>query len=301
MKLTTLYSNASGFSLDDACFIGLRFDEEVGFKRSEGESYLCQLWNGKFRTRYEGGGWFTGLWYSESRTAYFTESWGTAFVYPGLTTGTGGSRQYKLPGLLAGAWGLTDEFVLVWGDQNDTGVMYRWDGKAWGPMESPGPGVLDVHGISPELLVAVGPGGMISRWDGAHWHRVDSPTQSVLSAVYVASPDEMYAVGAGGRFLEGSVHGWSDVLAGPGPLFGVAKWKNEVWVGAAQHGLMKREGDKLVSIKPNIKAETMDARQDLVITCPDKIAGTADGKNFGSAGKGNLLEMLAGTPPGWRR
>jgi len=60
-----------------------------------------------------------------------------------------------------------------------------------------------MRGLAPDFVYAVGNDGLIARWDGKKWTNVPSPTRSVLSAVCVVSPEEMYAVGAGRRFLDG--------------------------------------------------------------------------------------------------
>ena len=111
--------------------------------------------------------------------------------------------------------------------------------------------------------------------------------------VYVQEPDM-------GRFLEGSIAAWADVMTGPGTMFGVTKWKGDVWVAAGDAGLLKREGNELVCLKPNIKATALDGREDLIISAPNMIVVTADGKKFGGRGKNNLLlDTLATKTPEW--
>jgi hypothetical protein len=179
--------------------------------------------------------------------------------------------------------------------------MFRWDGAAWHPMESPGD-VVGVHGIAPKHGYAVGAGGLIARWDGQKWAQLPSPTTSVLASVFVAGPDEIYAVGTGtkGVFLEGSAHGWAQVCTGPGPLYGVAKFRGDVWVGAAVHGLMKRQKNDLVTVKPNIPASVLDARVNLLISSQTMIAETKDGKNFTGSPVANVAAVLSSKKPKWK-
>lgn len=176
--------------------------------------------------------------------------------------------------------------------------MYRCDGRDWSEMESPGY-VVSMHGISPDLIYAVGRGGLVARWDGRRWNKCVTHSTAMLSAVFVASPDEIYAVGAGGAMLEGSSSGWKQLLTGPGPMFGVAKFKGDVWVGAADHGLMKLVKKKLKAVKPNIKAEILDARKDLLISSPTAIVGTPAGEAFRGTPVTAVEKVFADRKPGW--
>jgi hypothetical protein len=115
--------------------------------------------------------------------------------------------------------------------------------------------------------------------------------------VFVAGPDEMYAVGHGESLWEGSASGWGKVADGPGPLFGVAKFAGEVWVGAKNLGLFKRVRNTLESVNPDIHAVMMEARNVLLITCQDQIAATADGKTFATKAKGSMERMRDAKPP----
>ena len=126
-----------------------------------------------------------------------------------------------------------------------------------------------------------------------------SPARGVLSAVFVASEDEMYAVGPSKQLLQGSTRGWTEVLEGPGPLFGVAKWNGDLWVGGAEHGLMQLDGTKLVTVKPNIKAEMLDARGSLLISSPLAIAGTSDGAAYTGVQMPVLARIVEKNKPQW--
>jgi hypothetical protein len=101
--------------------------------------------------------------------------------------------------------------------------------------------------------------------------------------------------GGKGMLLEGSAQGWGKIAECPVPgmaLQAVAKWKGELWVGGGQLGLYKRVGttSKLKNIKPNVKANSFDVREKLVIGCQDFIAETADGKSFSASGEDVLTE-----------
>jgi hypothetical protein len=301
MELVSEYSAVSGFSLARTAGIGMRFDADVGFKPDEGECYIMCMRGDRILMPYFADlGWFTGLWYSPTNTLFFSEISDTVFVWPNFPDGAVAS--HKLPGTLMGVWGLHDSYVIAWGDRRQAtdSVMYRWDGVRWSEMPAPSVNcVISLHGIREDLIYAVGINGYLARWDGQRWQEVPSGTSSVLSSVHVVSDDEMYACGPGGKLLQGSVHGWTELLSGP-EMFSVAKWHGEVWIAAKAAGLMKLVNDKLVSVKPNVDALMLDAREDLVISTKTRFVVTSDGAAFSAVGKGFLERNLASKPPAWR-
>ena len=308
MSLATEYHSASGTAGTDFAWLGTRFDEDVGFTPDDGESWVCCRWNDeaaglRFGLRWGGPAWLTGLWYSESRTAYVTQSRGKMSILPELPT-LDSSRVITtdLPAALMGVWGLSDEYVIAWGDRaQGEGMMFLWDGKAWNEIPAPGPRVIDVHGPARDLVYAVGEKGLISRWDGHAWNRVTSPTDSVLSSVHVVSENEMYACGPGQRLLDGSIHGWSVAIEADHSLFSVAKFGDDLWVGAGELGLMRRVGAGLEVVKEKIKTRKIEVRSEMIMSAPDKVAFSPDGKSFKSTAKGFLLDALADDRPAWLR
>jgi len=72
----------------------------------------------------------------------------------------------------------------------------------------------DVWGTSPDNVFAVGAGGTILRFDGDAWTPMDSGTTADLNAVYGRGPDEVYAVGAAQTFLRFDGTSWTP-FAGP--------------------------------------------------------------------------------------
>lgn len=298
MKLGHILSHATGTSLQDCNFLALRFDEKYGFKPGAGESWVFELSRAGIHRLYGGVTWFTGLWRSPAGRVFASTGGMGVHVKPAAAPGTGSWQTEQLAGVLTGIWGLDDECVFTWGVHQSRHVLYRWDGRAWRETTSPGK-VVAMHGIARDFVVAVGEEGLIARWDGTQWSRMPSPTGAVLSAVYCASPDEIFAVGAGRQMLQGSQSGWAHLLEGPAPMFGVAKFKGSVWVGASSAGLMKLEGNRLVAVKPNIKAELLDARGNLLISSPGVIVHSEDGTKF----TGTVVDAIAGNlsdvQPAW--
>jgi hypothetical protein len=300
MKLGHITGHASGSSLQACHFLMLRFDEKYGFKPDAGESWIFQR-EGKTTSGLRGQlGWYTGLWRSPAGRAYVSVSSGDILVNRDPRPRAAPWETQHVRGTLSGIWGLHDELIFTWGLRGNGPVAYLFDGATWKELPAPPGEVVGMHGTSEKLVYAVGRDGLVARWDGTSWSKVVTPARGVLSQVFVVNDDEMYAVGPNRQLLQGSTRGWTEILEGPGPLFGVVKWKDDVWVGAAEHGLMKLAGTTLVPVKPNIKAEKLEARGSLLISSPQMIAGTDDGATFNAVPAVPFLaKLIEKNPPAW--
>jgi len=297
MRIGYVMSHVSGITHDDQHFLVLRFDAKAGFKPGEGESWVVRFKSGTGSLLYGGLSWFTGLWRSPAGHVYVSSADSEVLVNPDPGLRAAPWQTHSLRGTLRGVWGVDDKCVFAWGIKGKGTVAYRFDGSSWSEIESPGE-VTSMHGLSPKLVYAVGRRGLISRWDGQRWNKVQSPTQATLSDVFLADEDEMYAVGD--RIaLQGSLHGWAHLADADTHLFGVAKWKGKVWVGAANDGLRKIERDKLVSVDPELQAERLDARGELLVASPEALAFTTDGKTFKKIRASNLDRLFQNEKPLW--
>ncbi len=309
MPATASYGSISGNSAGDFCCIAQRFDDSDGdFDPDCGESWVYHFGDDDDGGCFFGGqGWLTGVWYSPGRAAYVVDADGEAMVfrdpvilYPGQKAAKGQITKVELDASLFGVWGLDDRFVLAWGDHGDGGRIWRWDGKVWAELPKPPGTIMDVQGLAPDLVIAVGYHGMIAHWNGRKWTQLASPTRAGLNAVTVVSPDEMYACSSSGVLLEGSVHGWAEALDEGIPLFGVAKFKDNLYVGAGDKGLFLRKGQKLVPFKPTVKATTMEARKDLLVVADKLICTSTDGQRFDTTDEEFVLETLINEPECWK-
>jgi hypothetical protein len=298
MELGYNYNFASGPELQNAFCLAYRFEAGVGFKPDAGESRLLQFDGTTFRSPMIIDGWLTCLWRSDAGLAYVTDHQGRLHIVPSHGDRT---RPRSLPvgGLPIGVWGLDDSNVWVWGRRGGEGTLAHFDGTTVREMECPGK-LLWVHGLAPDMLVAVGERGLISVWDGTQWRASPPVSNALLSSVHVVSPDEMYACGKGGELLNGSVRGWSLRYRHEGPLGAVVKWNDRVWVAAAgDYGLSELVDDRLESRKPNLLCTYLDYRGDLLISCPDIVAGTSDGEKFRGTRISGFVNHSSGVPPSW--
>lgn len=303
--IETCYLSASGRSQEDCVFIGQRYDADRGFKPREAESWLM------LHTRVEAGvqtsahipssTWYTAVWRAPSGQVFLADAVNRA-VYrcPALTGPEGGVwSDERLPAAIHGLWGIDDNDVYAWGGNREGFPMFHWDGDAWRDMAAPGFEVFALHGTAPNCLWAVGDAGQVAFWDGGRWYPYPTPTREVLNAVFVRDRDHVYATGAQGSLLEGATHGWTKICDGPVPgmpLFAVAWWGDALWVGARQWGLLRRVGRsaELEAVKPNVWVTHLEAREALLITEPQRVVSTEDGKTFSASGSGKLDEFTAG-------
>ncbi len=300
MPIAVEFGAVSGLSSQAACMIALRFDADTGFQPSEHESFVCQKYDGKTLTRYGGSGWYTDCWYSPTHKVWVVDSRGEMLYFDDFRNAQAAPQVTTLDASLMGIWGVDDGYIFAWGDTPTGGRMFLFQQGAWREIASPGKGVLALHGLSRDMVYAVGVGGMISKWDGTRWVPQSSPTGTNLSSVFVVSPDEMYAVGPGRRFLEGSVHGWVEAIEANVPLSAVVKWKDEIYVGAGPAGTFKRQGPQLVDWKPKITATKIDARQDFVASAIKHLICSDDPQKFtGVSDAPQVLRIRESRIPAW--
>jgi hypothetical protein len=299
MRLGHIMFGGSGNSSEDCHFLAMRFNEKWGFKPDVGETWVGQMVDDETYMLYGGLGWFTGLWRSPTGKVFVSAADDEIHMNPDPEPRAAPWRVEALRGTLTGVWGLSDDLVFTWGVLSTGPVVYRYDGSAWSSVPPPPGEIMRMHGCAPDLIYAVGSHGLIARFDGTGWTRLPSPTGAGLSDVFVASEDEMYAVGPGRQLLRGSVHGWTELMEGPAPMFGVVRWNGEVWVGASEAGLMKLDGTELVVVKPNVKAEKLDARQELLVSSPQLVVSSADGIVFRGLPVAAVADMFADDEPAW--
>jgi hypothetical protein len=302
--IETYYYSASGPAHNRCCFLGQRYEADRGYKPNEAECWVLStepLANGQIQqwTHFGTTGWLTQLWRSP-KGVVFVSSMTDSKVLVSRDLKASAFDHVKLGTPLNGVWGLDEDFVLTWGATWDgKRRLHRFDGKSWKEMPTPDFDIRAIHGLSPDFLYAVGVGGGIAKWDGHTWKRFPAPTDEVLNSVFVVTEDEAYATGGQGILLEGSASGWGKIGQCPQkglPLLAVAKWKGELYVAGGQLGLFRRKGKTniLDCIKPNITANSFDARENLVMACGDFIAQTPDGQNYRLAARGFLLNQRAG-------
>lgn len=293
------WGTASGNQRRDCHMLAYRFPAGQGFDPATGESWVFQQRGRRFQAHLKKMGWYTHLWRSPAGLVYVTDADG--YVQQTSAPDSTQWSTHEIGGMCGGVFGIDDAHVYLWGLRGQTDFMMRWDGEAWTEMPSPQGGIVAIHGTSPELLFAVGDGGLISRWDGSSWTDMPAPSDEPLRSVFVVSPDEVWACGNRGGLLQGSVHGWTQVLTHEAPLASVAKFKGDLWVGATgDAGLCKLVDGALDSIKPNLPSVKLESRGERLLFFNLGVIGdTEDGQSFKGYSTSGVAELLASEIPRW--
>ncbi len=157
----------------------------------------------------------------------------------------------KLPNALLSVWGTSANDVWTVGSDVNDGkgpLVLHFDGTGWTRLETGASGNLWwVFGFEGGPLYLGGEGGLMLRYEGGAFTRMTTPGTAVVSGIWGASPDDVWAVGAesGGargafawRLRNGT---WAEAAGFPAALAGTdAMWKvwgrggSDVWlVGSA--------------------------------------------------------------------
>src|SRR5688572_18337821 len=90
MAITATYEHASGLSIDDCAFLGLRFDEASGFRPESSECWImaarAQQVPKPYRVIWQGGtlSWYSGLFQAPSGRVYVSDMSGQLHSNPDL-------------------------------------------------------------------------------------------------------------------------------------------------------------------------------------------------------------------------
>lgn len=144
-------------------------------------------------------------------------------------------------GQVQAMWGSSDQDVFA---GTAEGALFHWDGAAWAEQDSPVATELTMlHGTGPDDVYAVGEQGTILHYDGLAWRRlITSPAlgSDVISAVWAASRDVVWACTVQGRVLKGNPSGFVVVAEPDGAsLYGIGAVDNELVLANASGGAWK--------------------------------------------------------------
>lgn len=295
MEVSYRYEFVSGTSATSLYTIGVRYD--AGYLHATAQECWCIYMTPQTLNLSAGNpSSYTGLWAAESGEVFVSDASGVVLRHPNPRACEDPWSRDDLGPSLQGIWGLSADFVLTWGGPDE--ALFRWDGRTWRPMAHPGGWIRAIHGVTPELLYAVGHAGLIARWDGVGWTMVTGPPIR-LTCVAVSTDDKFFAAGPGGELLARSAQGMSKLLQHEAAILSLAWWRDELWVGT-ESGLCKLVGDRLEMVKGNIlTANTLDARGDLLIGEPSRIVTSMDGAAFTAFSVKSFARHCAGKGALW--
>ena len=272
-------NQASGLDLEACSCVCHRWEAGFPMALDNGESWIVDFHGDDNLVERQVPALFTGLWRSATGVVFAAHRGGRMFRRPALGEPW---SIFQLADSLYGVWGLSDDHVYAWGLVAGDHAMFHYDGESWSRMEAPPSSVVSIHGLAPDLLMAVGDRGMICSWNGRSWTRTHSPIRTALSSVFVVSASEMYACGPSDHtLLEGSAYGWAPILHAGFPLHAVAKFAGKIWVAAGVNGLYTLdENHQLARAETDLTPLKFDARGTLIISAIDRVAHTPDGVEF---------------------
>lgn len=133
-----------------------------------------------------------------------------------LVSGRAQVLETGLDADIQGLWGSGDGATVELVAVGYAGAVLDLVADAWVRSEDPVLGTInfeDVDGRATDLTAVSATG--IYRYDGAAWSFEDNGLNALLRAVYVAGPDEAWAVGDNGVVLRRDATGWSSVPGAP--------------------------------------------------------------------------------------
>ncbi|MFN0062563.1 MAG: hypothetical protein ACKVPX_08590 [Myxococcaceae bacterium] len=312
-KFSSSYRAVSGPAYDRCAFLAERHPSKVeSFRPRVDESIVVvvspEKQPGKIHVNLVdiSNGVHCGLWMSPEETLFVATRQDRVLRLPKAFRPRLTYKDYvvdEIRSTLSDVWGLSADFVLTWGirgvGEAQEYPVFRFDGKKWKEIPSPKFDIYAMHGLSPDLVYAVGDGA-IAVWNGAKWKRVPAPVEQYTS-VFVASPTEVYAVGrTQALVVEGGPKGFKTIAALDVPLGldAVTKWKGDLWVGAESAGLFKRvvKTKKFELVHKGVRASSFDVRDSFVMSCPTAIATTLNGKDFLASARDAVLDIRGAKP-----
>ena len=137
----------------------------------------------------------------------------------------------------------------AWAIENNTGVIYRWNGMQWAKASIPVTQVNTVWGTASDDVWMVGPSSgvpgsdeaPIFHFDGVTWTKMSSGTKNSFYAISGSSKTRAWAVGDFGTILQWNGQKWAaDQSNTTTALYAVwASGDNDVWavgIGGVDHG-----------------------------------------------------------------
>lgn len=290
------FIHASGKTLASCDLIGYRLQKGADLSSDRSDSWVIRFTDDACEIPLATPRWLTGLWQTPTGITYVTDADRRIYVLPPQGDHTP-YTHHTLDASLSGVWGIDDTFVLAWGLRNNTAILFRWDGKEWREIASPG-FLGAIHGSDQNNLFCVGQRGAISHWNGSAWRKVKSQTKGSLTSVFMIGKDEAWACGPQGDLLRGTAKKWESVLKHPFEGFStVAFWHDALWIGASGAlGLCVWKNQQLVSIKPKLHPTSIDTRGSLLLTCEDRVVESKDGTAFRSTTTDYFAEVTKNEP-----
>jgi hypothetical protein len=183
------------------------------------------------------------------------------------------------PAALLSVWGTTTRDVWVVGGRSELAgapTVLHFDGASWSRLDSGQHGVdlWWVFGFDRGDVFFTGSGGTILRYRNAAFERMTTPRSGTIFGLWGATPDDLWAVGAGddGNGIVWHYDGsqWQDVAMAPvlpNRVFKVhGQRADDVWISCAGGVSLHWDGAALTSMPTGISSSLFS-----IVTTPDVV------------------------------
>ncbi len=247
---------------------------------SDGENFasnvqLIDMETDSDRLIYEVDEWITTLWLSQDSKLYLGDANGILH-----TNETDNWKTIDL-GCLGGlteVWGLDESNMYAVGSN---GFIARRINDRWTTFEDELVGNLySINGCSPNDLYVVGEKGHAYHWNGKRWQTLETGTNLDLHAVLAISPETVYICGSKGILLQGYHERWQFLEGWSEDLYALAWYKDRIYIGGGELGLLVLEDSKPVVVKDNVISYGLVASGEYLCASGDNEVVRYDGKEW---------------------
>jgi hypothetical protein len=110
--------------------------------------------------------------------------------------------------------------------------------------------ILDIGGVFPSDVYAVGLNGLLMHYGGRKWEYLDSPTNSHLYSLLYISKHEVYVCGASGGIYRGSRRTWEFIgdRERNDNMWSIAQYNGALYLAYGDRGLLRHDGNEMQDV-----------------------------------------------------
>ncbi|WP_440709041.1 hypothetical protein [Herbiconiux sp. YIM B11900] len=176
------------------------------------------------------------------------------------------------PGL-QGVWGTGDDDVHVCSYE---GALFHWDGVSWELVHEAGVSLNALHGSARDDVYCVGADSTVLRFDGRSWASIAYPAddcprggRDVLTGVRATGEGRVVIAGLGGAIVAGPPHDLAVVTVCDTGFYGVARFRDRVYLAGGPTGLWVLEAGEARVAKASARSLGLVEIGPVLLMIPD--------------------------------